>query len=78
MHGDFGFNIENKLYTIRCYPLQINGVDLNLEDKVVYLYPNFTFVKAPVFLIKLIYFVIACQKKGSTWIRKIWSRPPLS
>ena len=40
------FNIENKLYTDMCYPLKINGIDLILEDRVAYLYPDFTFCES--------------------------------
>jgi len=40
------FNIENKLYTDKCYPLKINGIDLILEDRVAYLYPEFTFCES--------------------------------
>jgi hypothetical protein len=40
------FNIENKLYTDMCYPLKINGKDLILEDRVSYLYPDFTFCES--------------------------------
>jgi len=40
------FNIENKIYTDMCYPLKINGIDLILEDRVTYLYPEFTFCES--------------------------------
>lgn len=40
------FNIENKVYTDKCYPLKINGKDLILEDRVAYLYPDFTFCES--------------------------------
>ena len=34
------FNFENKLYTDMCYPCEINGKDLILEDRFNYLYPS--------------------------------------
>ena len=37
------FNYENKIYNDMCYPLEINGKNLILEDRFNYLYPVFAF-----------------------------------
>ena len=40
------FNYENKIYNDMCYPLEINGKNLILEDRFNYLYPNFAFCES--------------------------------
>jgi len=40
------FNYENKIYTDMCYPLEINGKNLILEDRFNYLYPSFSFCES--------------------------------
>ena len=40
------FNPENKIYTDMCYPLEIDGKNLILEDRFSYLYPIFTFCES--------------------------------
>ena len=36
------FNINSTLYTDRCFTFEIDGKDLVLEDRVKYLYPNYS------------------------------------
>ena len=40
------FNYENKIYNDMCYPLEIDGKNLILEDRFNYLYPIFTFCES--------------------------------
>ena len=40
------FNFENKIYNDMCYPLEIDGKNLILEDRFNYLYPIFTFCES--------------------------------
>ena len=40
------FNYENKIYNDMCYPFEINGKNLILEDRFNYLYPLFTFCES--------------------------------
>ena len=40
------FNYENKIYNDMCYPFEIDGKNLILEDRFNYLYPIFTFCES--------------------------------
>ena len=40
------FNINNILYTDMCYPIEMNGKDLILEDRFNYLYPAHSFCES--------------------------------
>jgi hypothetical protein len=40
------FNSESKLYTDMCYPFELNGKDLILEDRFNYLFPEYSFCES--------------------------------
>ena len=40
------FNFNSSIYSDICFPIQIDGKDLVLEDRIKYLYPNYSFCES--------------------------------